>query len=250
MISVFREASRDQTGCMKLPMSIGRAWTANLRIDRFSREGTGCRSARRALGEPDPLLPGKRPGTNRQGSGGVGQVVKFRQYTSLDEATARWGAGCVRRCDRAGPPAMVFFDPSPIPRIYGNGRRWGLFHEICGEDGFGCIARTPSFAFANVAGTGNDIALLKSMYGDGRLPEHTRPQFSAIREGQLEQPECKRPKGKTNLVGDRSSAADIFRAMSSNLVAPMAPEAYLMPQSCGDFAALFGCAMGNPVRNS
>lgn len=124
---------------------------------------------------------------------------------------------------------------------------FGLCHELCGEDGFGWSARTIMFAAADAAGSGDGIALLKARYGDDRSPDHGHRRFNAIVTGLAARLEGQRASGSAYLVGRQLSAADIYWAMFSTLIAPMAAEMCPTPPNYRDLAALFNSVLDRPV---
>lgn len=129
--------------------------------------------------------------------------------------------------ERLAPtPALIPPDPDDRALMF------GLSHEICGEMGLGWCRRLVALGDAMRAGGNPQLASMGRKYGSSRGEEGAASARSAEVLGVLSrQLERQQRAGRRHLVGNALSAADIYWATFSNLVAPLPPEQLAMPEA-------------------
>jgi glutathione S-transferase len=107
---------------------------------------------------------------------------------------------------------------------------FGIAHELCGEDGFGWNCRLLMLdAMERAAGVTPETTPFTGMrrkYTSGTDLDHARTRILAI----MAMLACRLQDGRSWLVGEALSAADIYWTTFSNLVAPMADADCPMPE--------------------
>lgn len=169
-----------------------------------------------------------------------------------ERARARWDE-ILYLAERLAPqPALIPADGSLRTEML------GLANEICGEDGFGWNFRLyQMMAWENsLAGrssepvflTSEQVAVMQFRYGD---PSSTAPRAKARMVAVMgllaERLRANLAKGSSFLVGDTLTAADIYWAAFSTLVAPIRDECCPMPEPYRAMGEAMGADMGSAL---
>lgn len=111
---------------------------------------------------------------------------------------------------------------------------FGLVHELCAEDGLGWNIRT--LIFEGQAAAGQDNSQMLRKYGSGTTGDHAIGRVNAIIAMLDRRLAAQQARGRSFLIGDALSAADIYWVAFSNLLVPLAAELCEVPDFYRAFA--------------
>jgi glutathione S-transferase len=150
---------------------------------------------------------------------------------------------------------------SPSPRLVPEkpaerADMFGLAHEICGEDGFGWNCRLCVFAGqakqtdagAPTVISADQLALFQARYGSASssVPQ-AKTRVVEVLTLLTDRLYANRVRGSRYMIGDQLTALDIYWAVFSNLVSPIAHEHCPMPDAYRDMGKSIARELGRPV---
>ncbi len=106
---------------------------------------------------------------------------------------------------------------------------FGIAHAICGEDGFGWSARLLTFEVIQSMTDAVPMDHMKRKFASGASLDHAGKRCVAIMDMLARRLERQAGEGRSYLVGEALSAADIYWTVFSNMVTPMEADACPMP---------------------
>lgn len=124
---------------------------------------------------------------------------------------------------------------------------FGIAHELCGEDGFGWSARLLTFDVIERSNLDLTMDSMRAKFADDAPLSHVIGRINAVMASLAARIERQEGAGSAYLVGSALSAADIYWAMFSNMLMPLASSVCDMPDYYRDWCAGCLAMLGSPV---